>query len=63
MNKLHLEYLRDTGKHPTVDIIYELWWRGKVDAESYRYMTAYKEMFCKYTTEYVEWLENKVKAL
>jgi CO dehydrogenase/acetyl-CoA synthase beta subunit len=68
MNNLHVEYLRDTGKQPVGDTIYELWYHDKISEKVYDKISekvydkisAYSDCFCIYTNEYVEWLENKI---
>jgi hypothetical protein len=63
MNKLHLEYLRDTGNQPFCNIL-----DGKVNkltSEEFGIVGSWvysNDLEKSYTKEYVEWLENKVKV-
>jgi hypothetical protein len=67
MNKLHLEYLRETGTQPVTDI-WDLYLSDHEmsDAESdavSRWINGISKHFLTiYKTEYVEWLENKLNS-
>jgi len=65
MNKLHLEYLRDTGKQPTIDM-WDLYSNDAIEETTYgEICEAFDNVGIEdlYTHEYIEWLENKIKEL
>jgi hypothetical protein len=66
MNKLHFEYLSDTGEQPIKSYLWDLYFADKITEEAYD--TVSDELINAgvndiYTPEYVEWLENKIKEL
>jgi len=66
MNKIHIEYLTDTGEQPIKSYLWDLYSADKITEDAYD--TVSDELIKAgvddiYTPEYVEWLENKIKEL
>ena len=66
MNKLHLQYLQDTGKHPTESIFNMYLNDNNLSEEEGEAVSKWLDNYINdviHTPEYIQWLEEKLNYL